>query len=152
MSSAVWHALQCCSFLWQYFNSQYWLRFFLCLKPHCGGWPKFFNSKKGSGFPIPHKVSRKRAVMYVVPIESLPSQETCRTKEFTPCSAFCSSETVNAPSPKHRGVWSCSLPRACFTASCLLVMQVHHTGGWRPNAKHVCVCKDYRFRVALARV
>lgn len=126
------------------------LGFFLCLKPLYGGWSKFFNSKKGSGFPIPHKVESVLSCTWY--LLKACCHKKCAVQEFTPCLAFCSSEVANAPSPEHRGVRSCSLAQACFTACCLSAMQVQHTGCWRPSLKHVRVCKDYWFRVAPAQV
>lgn len=118
-----------------HFESQHWFVFVLHLKPLYGGWINFFNSKKQFDFPTAHKVSRKCAVMYMVPIESLSSHKMCHGRELTPSTTVCSLEAANVPSPEHR-CWCCS---PLNMLSCLLFASNAGTAFScsRPNLKCV---------------
>lgn len=114
------------------FESQHWFAFVLHLKPLCGGWLNFFNSKNQFDFSTPHKVSRKCAVVCMVPISCLPSHKMCHGRELTP-----SLEAENAPSPE-QGCWCCSPLNFLF---CLLFGSSAGTALWLLKAKsEMCVC------------
>lgn len=96
MSRAVWHALQRCSFL--YFNSQYWLRFFFHLKPFCGSWPKFFNSKKGSGFLVLHEVESVLSLAWYL-LKACPHKKRAIQRSSHSLQPFAPQQQQKLPAP-----------------------------------------------------
>lgn len=108
MSRAVWHALQCCSFL--YFNSQYWLRFFFHLKPFCSGRPKFFSSKKGYVFLVLHKVGCVLSLAWYL-LKACPHKKHAIQKSSHPVQPFAPQHQQNLPALNTRMCGAALFPK-----------------------------------------